>query len=92
MIRLPLLPHGADTGTGWGKGKILMNGSHRHLSVSSSPLFTPVRDPATEVGNVALPEHGCWVEKTGGETPAFPLLPSTFHSSGVLNNRKGRNF
>lgn len=77
---------------GRGKGKMLMNGSHSRLSVSSSALFTAVRDPAAEVGKVALPGHGCWVEKSGGETPAFPLLPRTFHSSGVLNNRKERNF
>lgn len=75
-----------------GKGKILMNGSHSQLSASSFPLFTPVRDSDAEVGKVALPEPVCRVEGTGGETLAFPLLPGTFHSSGVLNNRKGRNF
>lgn len=69
---------------GWGeKGKILMEGSHSHLSVPGSPLFTPVRDSSAEVGKVALPEHGWWVEETGRETPVFPLPPSTFHSSGV---------
>lgn len=49
-VQTLLLLHGADTGTELGeKGKILMNGSHRVLSVSSCLLFPPLRDPAAEV-------------------------------------------
>jgi len=65
-------------GTGREKSKILMNGPHSCLSVSGSPLLTLVSTPAAGAGKASLPERGCRVEETRGETPSFPYSQVPF--------------
>lgn len=71
MVQPPLPLHEADRGRREEKSKILRKGSHSCPSASSSPSLTSVRDPAAQVGKVALSELACW----GGKRLEERLLP-----------------